>query len=149
MANFEEIANKSMNDIKPPPLLPKGTYLVGIVGVPEHVKSSQKQTDGYAVKVKFYQARDDVDQDILSAALAETESKLSDMEMDDTFWITDRSAFMYKQFLTDVLGFSPDTSFKQANAEMPGMQYLLQIVHKPRQDGSGMRAEIGQRTKAP
>src|SRR5437016_2296057 len=104
MPTFEELANAPADQIKPPPLLPVGTYLVGIIGIPELVKSSQKQTDGVAFKLKFFQARDDVDRTALDAALTEGGRALTDVEMTDTFWVTDKSAFMLKQFLVDAVG---------------------------------------------
>lgn len=146
MPNFEEIANLPVDQIKPPALLPVGTYLVSIIGIPELVKSSQKQTDGVAFKYKFFQARDDVDRDALSESLADR--TLTDCEMTDTFWVTDKSAFMLKQFLTDVLEV-PESTLKQMWTEASGKQLLVHIRHRPRQDGSGLFAEIDSRAKAP
>jgi hypothetical protein len=145
MPNFEDIANMPVAEIKPPPLLPVGTYLVSIIGIPELVKSSQKQTDGVAFKYKFFQARDDVDRDALNATLIDR--SLTDCEMTDTFWVTDKSAFMLKQFLTDVLEV-PETTLKQMWTEASGKQLLVHIRHRPRQDGSGLFAEIDSRAKA-
>jgi hypothetical protein len=144
--NFEEIANAPVDQIKPPALLPVGTYLVSIIGIPELVKSSQKQTDGVAFKYKFFQPRDDVDRDALSESLADR--TLTDCEMTDTFWVTDKSAFMLKQFLTDVLEV-PESTLKQMWTEASGKQLLVHIRHRPRQDGSGLFAEIDSRAKAP
>lgn len=149
MATFEELANTPSADIKPPPLLPPGTYLVGIMGVPELVKSSEKQTDGVAFKLKFFQARDDVDRDALTAALEDR--TLTDVEMTDTFWVTDKSAFMLKQFLVDVVGIDDQggrASLKQMWTESAGQQFLAHIRHRPRKDGSGLYAEIDSRAKA-
>ena len=149
MPTFEELANAPVADIKPPPLLPVGTYLVGITGIPELVKSSQKQTDGVAFKLKFFQARDDVDRDALREAL--DDRTLTDIEMTDTFWVTDKSAFMLKQFLVDVVGIEDEggrKSLKQMWTESAGQQFLAHIRHRPRQDGSGLFAEIDSRAKA-
>lgn len=146
MPNFEEIANTPVDQIKAPPLLPVGTYLVSIIGIPELVKSSQKQTDGVAFKYKFFQARDDVDRDALQQSLEDR--TLTDCEMTDTFWVTDKSAFMLKQFLTDVLEV-PESTLKQMWTEASGKQLLVHIRHRPRQDGSGLFAEIDSRAKAP
>jgi hypothetical protein len=147
MSTFEEIASRPTSEIKPPPLFPVGTYLVGIIGVPELVKSTQKQTDGVAFKYKFFQARDDVDRDSLSSALAEANMKITDHEMTDTFWVTEKSAFMLKQFLTDVLDI-PESTLKQMWTEAAGKQLLVHIRHRPRQDGTGLFAEIDSRAKA-
>lgn len=146
--SFEELVNTPADEIKPPPLLPVGTYLVGIMGPAEQITSTQKQTPGYAFKYKFFQARDDVDRDVLGNALEEGNMALSDVEMTDTFYITDKSLFMYKQYYENVLGLVGMTP-KQAAAEASGRQLLIHIRHRPRQDGSGLYAEIDTRARAP
>jgi hypothetical protein len=146
--SVEELLNTPGDAIKPPPLLPKGTYLVGIIGQPEMVVSTQKQTPGAAVKYKFFQAREDVDQDDLRAVLTESEQSLTDCEMTDTFYFTEKSLFMFKDFYTKALGLPESYSPKQAMAEMAGAQLLIHIRHRPRQDGSGLYAEIDTRTRA-
>lgn len=151
MPSFEDIANMPVSDVKPPPLLPPGTYFVGIIGIPELVKSSQKQTDGVAFKYKFFQAREDVDQDALNEALEGAGRTLSDVEMTDTFWVTDKSAFMLKQFLVDVVKVDDEggsKTLKQMWTEAAGQQLLVHIRHRPRQDGSGLFAEIDARKAA-
>jgi hypothetical protein len=145
----EELLNTPGDQIKPPPLLPVGTYLVGIVGQPEIITSTQKQTPGCAIKYKFWQARDDVDADNLQAILAESGQTLNDVEMTDTFYFTEKSLFMFKQFYANALEIPESYSPKQAMAEMPGKQLLIHIRHKPRSDGSGLYAEIDTRTRAP
>jgi hypothetical protein len=145
----EELLNTPGDQIKPPPLLPVGTYLVGIVGQPEMITSTQKQTPGCAIKYKFWQARDDVDSDDLQAILAESGQTLNDVEMTDTFYFTEKSLFMFKQFYANALDIPESYSPKQAMAEMPGKQLLIHIRHRPRQDGSGLYAEIDTRTRAP
>jgi hypothetical protein len=118
----EELLNTPGDQIKPPPLLPVGTYLVGIVGQPEMITSTQKQTPGCAIKY---------------------------VEMTDTFYFTEKSLFMFKQFYSKALDIPESYSPKQAMAEMPGKQLLIHVRHKPRTDGSGLYAEIDTRTKAP
>jgi hypothetical protein len=145
----EELLNTPGDQIKPPPLLPVGTYLVGIVGQPELITSTQKQTPGCAIKYKFWQARDDVDADDLQAILAESGQTLNDVEMTDTFYFTEKSLFMFKQFYVNALDIPESYSPKQAMAEMPGKQLLIHIRHRPRNDGSGLFAEIDTRTRAP
>lgn len=147
MPTFDELMSKPADEIKAPPSLPVGTYLAGIIGIPENVKSTQKQTDGVAFKYKFYQAREDVDREALAAVLAESGQNLNDCEMTDTFWVTERSAFMLKNFLVDMLEI-PETTMRQMLAEVPGKQLLIHIRHRPRQDGSGLYAEIDSRAKA-
>jgi hypothetical protein len=145
----EELENMPGDQIRPPPILPVGTYLVGIVGEPAQVTSTQKQTPGRELTYKFWQARDDVDQDDLQKVLTENEMPLSDVEMKDTFYLTEKSLFMFKQFWSKVLDIPESYTPKQACSEMPGKQLLVHIRHRPRQDGSGLFAEIDTRTRAP
>jgi hypothetical protein len=142
----EELLNTPGDQIKPPPLLPVGTYLVGIVGQPEMITSTQKQTPGCAIKYKFWQARDDVDADDLQAILAESGQTLNDVEMTDTFYFTEKSLFMFKQFYANALDIPQSYSPKQAMAEMPGKQLLIHIRHRPRRMGAAStpRLTLGQ-----
>jgi hypothetical protein len=90
-----------------------------------------------------------VDRDALREAL--DDRTLTDIEMTDTFWVTDKSAFMLKQFLVDVVGIEDEggrKSLKQMWTESAGQQFLAHIRHRPRQDGSGLFAEIDSRAKA-
>jgi hypothetical protein len=149
--SFDELVNTPADEIKPPPLLPVGTYLVGIMGPAEQITSTQKQTPGYAFKYKFFQARDDVDRDQLTNALEEGNMALSDMEMTDTFYITDRSLHMFKEFYEKALGLKGMTP-KQAAAEASGRQLLVHVRHVSRKRNDGemyLAPEIDTRTRAP
>jgi uncharacterized protein YeaC (DUF1315 family) len=147
--SVEELMNTPMAQFKEPPTLPTGTYLVGIIGQPEMITSQQKQTPGCRVMYKFWQAREDVDADELQKVLDESSQALSDIEMRDDFYFTEKSMFMFKQFCSRVLEISEDITPKQAISEMPGKQLLIHIRHRPRQDGSGLFAEIDTRLRAP
>lgn len=144
---FEELLNKPLDEIKPPPQMPVGSYLVQVVGVPENILSTQKQTPGIRFRYKFFQARPDVDRDVLAAALDEAGQTLTDVEMTDDFYVTERSAFMTKQFLTDVLAL-PGGTLKEQLSNAPGQQLIIHIRHRPRSDGTGLYAEIDSRSKA-
>jgi hypothetical protein len=148
--SFEEIGKMQLEDVKPAPLLPRGSYLVGIIGTPEPVTSTQKQTPGWRFRLKPYQARPDVDQQELQNVLAESSMALTDYEMEDDFWITEKSAFMLSNFLQNVMGFS-GMSMAQAVAECSGKQFIATIAHTPskRPDGTmGLRQQIIGRAKA-
>lgn len=141
---FEELSEMPTESIKPPPLLPKGSYLVGITGPAEVTNSSQKQTPGYKVRYKFYQARPDVDRDELEKFMDEGNLSLNDVDWEDDWWITERSINMFKEFYTDVLRLNAANP-KQAAADMGGQQLIITIGHTPtkRPDGKmGLRAQI-------
>lgn len=63
MANFTDILSRSVDDIKPPPTLPKGTYLCVVKGMPEQIESSKKKTPGLRFKLEVVQPLEDVDTD--------------------------------------------------------------------------------------
>lgn len=150
MPSFEEIANMPSGEVKPPPVLPIGTYLVGVIGIPEII-TANSGTQGVRFKLKFFQAREDVDKAQLDAALTTAGRKLQDCEMNDTFYVTENSAFILKSHLADVIGIDDQKgrkNLKQMWTEAAGGQYLVHIRHKPRQDGTGLFAEIDSRAKA-
>jgi hypothetical protein len=147
MITFEEIGNMSITDIPDPPLLPIGTYLVVITAQPE-VRDAATGNKGWKFPLCFLQARDDVDMQDLATALAASQSKLTDVKIDDTFWVTEKSAYLLRNFFMNVLGFTSGT-INQCVAESYGKQYLATLRHTMRRDGTGLIAEITRRAPAP
>src|SRR5215469_1555415 len=149
MKSFEDIGNMDIDDAaKPPPTLPKGSYLVGITGIPE-VVTANTGTKGWSFHIKFFQPRDDVDRDELQTVLSEREMSLTDFEMDDRFYVTDASKHILAGFLRDVMGVRGNVN--QAVAECTGKQYIATLSHVPftRQDGTmGLQVRITGRARA-
>lgn len=139
MGTFEDILNRPADEIKPPVALPVGTYHTIIVGLPEKGKSSKKQTDYFKFVHKIVAALDDVDTD----ALAELEGGVSGKEVDNTFYITEKSAFMLVQFLENC---GIETAGKSLGAcidETPNREVLIHIKHEASDDGQRVFAKVG------
>src|SRR5258705_10563889 len=71
MPNFASILDQPAADVKPPPLIPVGTYHTVIQGLPEAGQSSKKQTDYFKFQHRIVAALDDVDQDALAESFPE------------------------------------------------------------------------------
>ena len=87
MANFQDILNKPIDDIKAPSALPTGTYLCLIDGQPEHGPVGKKETPAAIFNFKPMQAMTDVDPQLLQTAL--DGSSLADKKIRFTF-VADR-----------------------------------------------------------
>lgn len=144
---IEQEANTNIEDIKDVPPIPVGSYLVQIVGHYEMVKSTQKQTDGLQFTLRFLQARDDVDRDSLSAYLDAAGSRLSDVTMKHTIYDSPYA----KQSIRDVLlAAGCEGPLKQALADVPGKQMIVNVTHRPFERDGQMRlqAQIGSFARA-
>lgn len=144
---LEDILDRPSNEAVPPPLFPAGTWLWTIVGLPRFDKSSKKQTPFVEFTLKPMQALDDVD----PTALEEFGS-FADKTKKATFYLTDNSEFMLKEFF-DACSIADEDddgnalSHRQRIEETPNAQVFGVITHKPNQDGTRMNAEIGQWAK--
>lgn len=146
--SFEDIQNLKLDDIEDPKPFPIGTYLWMVQGMPENIKSQQKQTPGIVFKFKPIQAQEDVDR----AALDEAGGLQK--EITHTFWMPQEGwgkASILRNFLRDVLGIQSGLSLPQAIAESVGRQFKGHITHRPYtgRDGTArLQAEIDTMTPA-
>ena len=136
--NFSSILDTPIEDVKPPPLLPVGTYHTVIVGMPETGKSSQKQTDFYKFRHRIVAALDDVDQDQLAEAYPDG---VAGKEIDSTLYVTEKSLFMLADFLKNC-GIS-GKSLKAGIDDTPNAEVLVFIKHEPNNDGTRFFARVG------
>ena len=137
--SFEGILSQQADDVKPPPLLPVGTYSTVVAGLPEQGKSSQKQTDFFKFTHRIIAADDDVDQDELAEAFPDG---LVGKTIDNTFYITEKSAFMLVDFVKNC---GVETSGKTLAAcidELPNSEVKIFIKHEPVGDTGRFRATI-------
>jgi hypothetical protein len=139
MGTFEDILNRPADEINAPPVLPVGTYHTVIVGLPERGKSSKKQTDFFKFKHKIVAALDDVD----TEALAEIDGGVSGKELDNTFYITEKSAFMLKDFLVNCGVEVEGKSLAAFIDESPNREVLIHIKHEASEDGQRVFARVG------
>lgn len=141
----------TLDEIKDVPPLPTGSYLAMVVGNYEAVKSNQKQTDGLQFTLRLVQARDDVDQDALQGHLEASNRGLMDVTLRHTIWDSPYALTSLRDFLRDALGIDGNLPPRQALAEVPGRQLVVNIIHRPFTDNAGnarLRAEIGSTARA-
>lgn len=139
--SFEDILNQQVDDVKPPPLLPVGTYLTVIAGLPERGKSSQKQTDFFKFTHRIVAADEDVDQAELDEAFPDG---LAGKTIDNTFYITTKSAFMLTDFIKNCIGEEAVKGKTVAASieEVVNAEVKIQIKHEPVGDTGRFRATI-------
>lgn len=143
MTSFDDLLNRSADDIKEPVTLPAGTYAVQL-GAFEFGTSRQKETPYVEFQVSFNSPEDDVDEDELAEYAAF--KPLNETKISYPFWLSDTALFMFKNFMSDVIGVPTDgKSLKALIDEVPGNSVLAQVIHRTyqRNDGTpGTRAEI-------
>lgn len=138
MPNFADILDTPMDAVKPPALLPVGTYHTVIAGLPEQGVSSKKQTPQFTFVHRIVAALDDVDPQELAEAYPEG---IQGKEIENTLYITEKSLFM----LTDMLkncGCDPAKSVRSAIDDCPNTEVGIVIKHEPSQDGQRIFARV-------
>lgn len=135
MTNLASLLNTKASDAKPPVQLPDGTYF-GIVQGFEYITSKQKKTPGVEFTVQITHAHDDVD---LSEFEAEggklTEKKFS--RGGCTFYLSENSIFMLKNFIESCGIDTEDRSFGELIPQVVGQAVVLDIEKQPNQQGTG------------
>lgn len=142
--NIAALLDRAPTDVERPKPLPAGSYHCIIKGLPEHGKSSKKQTPFVKFNLQPTSAMEDVDEEALADWMKRpdgTSRTLADAIIDGTFYVTEGSLFMLKDFLehTKAEGETLRTQIEQAqNSEV-----IAYIKHEPTQDGQGVRAVLG------
>jgi hypothetical protein len=139
MPSFADVMNQKASEIKAPPPYPAGHYLAVTEGQPVWGKSSQQQTKQIQFKAKLLQSMPDVDADKLSDWRNQTGDSVMGQSVYLTFY--DPQPWRLTEFLTNLgLGELP---VSEALAEAPGRQFIVEIRHRPSQDGTRIQAEVG------
>lgn len=139
MGTFEDILSRPADDIKPPALIPVGTYHTILIGLPERGKSSKKQTDFFKFTHKIVAPTSDVDEE----ALAAFDGNIIGTEIDNTIYVTEKSAFMLKEFLENTGLSLEGRSMGSAIDETPNREVMIYIKHEASEDGQRMFARVG------
>lgn len=140
--NFSELLSKAPSEVERPKPLPIGTYTTIIRGAPRYDVSTKKQTKFVEFNHKFVSAGEDVDQGSLKEVL--NGKALNDIEMKNTFYLTENSLWRLKDFLTH-LGYdtdSADHSLQELVEDTAGKSVAVYIKHEPSQDGTSIYARI-------
>lgn len=139
---IEDILDRPSNAAERPPTFPAGTYVWVVKGLPRYDKSAKKQTPFAEFTLQPIEAKEDVDEQELADF-----GGLADKTKKATFYLTDNSEFMLREFL-DACGIDEEDedgepySHKQRIEQTPNAQVLGTITHKPNNDGTRMFAEI-------
>jgi len=139
--NFAAILDQPAADVKPPPLIPVGTYHTVLVGLPETGESSKKQTPQLKFTHRIVAALDDVDQDALAEAFPDG---VSGKTVENTLYLTEKSLFMLTDFLKNCgIDFEDGKSVRAAIDETPNAEVGIVIKHEPSDDGQRIFAKVG------
>ena len=132
MVDFNAILAKKASDVKPPPLMPVGTYVVVATGQPQTGESSAKKTPWIGWDAKFVSPMDDVDREQLAEIGGlEGKSLKAGKQGGLTFYITEASEFMFVQFMEETcLIEKGDKSLMEMASEVSGKQFLVVMKHE-------------------
>ena len=134
--NFANILDMAPSEAKPPPVLPVGTYLCVVQGMPRYDKSSQKGTPFAEYTFVVQAAGDDVDE----GAIALIDGGVVGKTIKAQYYLTENAMFMLKDFLghcgLDVEGAG---SFKELMDQANGCQILAAIKHQASKDPNDKR----------
>lgn len=131
--SFSPILGMKSSEAKAPPPMPVGTYVWVTKGLPRFDKSTKKGTPFAEFTVTCLGALDDVDQEALAAS-----GGFKDKVKTMTYYLTEKSAFMLRDFLVDDLGIDDDdgdAELEKLIDQSAGKQFLGHIKHEPSQDG--------------
>lgn len=133
--NFASLLDIDMDDVHAPPTFPAGPWHWRVVGQPRRDVSSKKQTPFVEFTLKPLAALEGVDQDDLNAF-----GDFKDKTLPATFYITEKSLFMLKDFLVacGLEGKMEAAIEETMNAEVIGM-----IRHEASEDGTRVFARFG------
>ena len=143
-ANFGSILDVDPDLILPPKLLPVGTYLCLVQGLPRLDKSSKKQTEFVEFTLKVLEAYKDVDADEL-----EEIGGIVDKTIKATYYLTPDSTIFLKNFLFNDLGLENEGSLRPSLEKAMGNEVLATVRHEPSQDGTRMFARVGSTAPVP
>lgn len=137
-ANFTDILNKPASAIEAPKPLPQGTYLCMVNGQAEIKKIGQKETLAAIFQLKPLQPQEDVD----ASALSE-QGGIGERTIRHTLFLTEDAAYRAKEFLDHCgLDVEDGSTLGQLIAQTPGKQLLVQVGHRPSQDGTQLYLDI-------
>jgi len=146
MSNFTDILNRPSEEIKPPVTLPMGSYHTIVMGLPEQGQSSKKKTDFLKFVHKIIAPLDDVDPDAITEFQQDGEM-IAGQEIDNTFYITDKSANMLKEFLLNCGVSLEGRSMAEGLEDVPNSEVIIFIKHEASDDGKRTFAKVGSTAK--
>lgn len=134
LSNF---LGKRTDEVEKPKPLPVGNYGWLIQGH-EITESSQKKTPGVKFFFQPFEAKDDVDEDLLAEVKEPFKRKMA-----HTFWLTEDSLWRLNEFVKMVLGSDAEgKTLEEAIPETTGQQFIAAIRHEATQEGDDVIARL-------
>lgn len=135
---FTSLLSKPASEIERPKPLPQGSYTAVVAGMPRFDKSRKKQTDFAEFTLNLLAAGEDVDADELKEA-----GGIEGKSIKATYYITENSLFMLKEFLQSCGIEEEGKSLQQMIDETPNCQVGINIRHEASDDGQSIFARVG------
>lgn len=145
--DFSKLLSKKVDDAKPPPALPAGTYRATIQRY-DFQTSREKGTPGVRFHLQFIGAEDDVDQTALVDAHG-APLDLSKIQKFSTFWLTDNSDYRLADFLKSLGIKTEGRDFNETLPETINGTVLVPITQRlDKKDPMKMLNDVGDITGA-
>lgn len=137
--NFGALLDTPSQDVHAPPTFPAGSWHWRVIGQPRFDKSSKKGTEFVEFTLKPMAALDDVDQEALNEF-----GSFAEKTKTATFYITEKSLFMLKDFL-DACGIEDGDgiSLRHRVDEAMNSEVIGFIRHEASDDGQRVYAQFG------
>jgi hypothetical protein len=129
--DFEKILSKPMSEVERPKPVPVGTYLVGVIGLPEYGESERKKTPRARYTLEILEPQQDVD----PVAVEERGGVVGSTIRHDV-WLTDNNMWRAREFVENCGISIGQMGIGEALESVNGAQLLVLIRHEPAQDGS-------------
>jgi hypothetical protein len=132
VSSLQEILAMHVDDIKPPMLLPVGTYRCFVDGQPKYDQVGANGTDCVDFNLKVVEALPDVDPDQLTNVL--NGAALQSQTIRHRLFLTDKSKHRVAAFLVNDLGVSKG-KLGMMITEAMGKYVLVRVTHQMAKDG--------------
>lgn len=136
--NFSDLLDTPASEAVAPPTFPAGSWHWRVVGQPRYDKSSKKETPFVEFTLKPLAAMEDVDQEALNDF-----GSFADKTIPATFYITEKSKFMLREFLVNCGISDEGVSLKQMIEEAVNCEVIGFIRHEASEDGQRVFARFG------
>lgn len=142
--NFASVLDRPADTIKRPPPYPMGHYLAVVDGTPARREVGQNKTPAWDFNLKILQPQADVlESEAFQQFNAEVPDGIAGKTIRHTLFETDQAAWRMKQFLAEHLMIdSSGKTMRQMLAEAPGRQVIVEISHRPSEDGTETYTQV-------
>ena len=129
MANFDQLLNKPLDEVKRPPAMPPGTYFA-TVHMYEPTESMEKKTPGVKFTFNNLQPGPDIDpRDLVDAD--GTPINLATRQVSTTFWLTPDSEYRLKDFVESLGVNTKGRTWASVLPDTMQQAVILDIIQRP------------------